>query len=132
MRIPIVTRITQERAAAAQQGKVHSPGVHADAVHAAEIGCAFSHGGEHLVVKVQHIPMDGVEGGCRSIWKTVYVLQAEALAIEGAKHSSAAFRAEIESQDLLGSGHRLDSFLTPSLRYRRRRNCGWKCTAESM
>src|SRR6516165_682068 len=66
---------------------------------------AFAQGGQHLGVKVQHVPMQRIERPHPAIGEAMNDFQAKALAIEQTEDAPAAFGAEVKGKEFLGRGH---------------------------
>ena len=60
---------------------------------------------EHLVVEVEHVPVQGVKNRYRVVSKAVNDLQPQVPAVEMAENGTAALGAEVEGEEFFGGGH---------------------------
>ncbi len=82
MRIAVVAGVAQQRAVAAQQGEIDTPGIDAESVEWAVLARAQPQRLQHLAVQSQGIPMQRVEGAHRPVGEAVNHFQTQLRTIE--------------------------------------------------
>jgi hypothetical protein len=101
VRVAVVARVAEQRAAAAEQGEVDAPRIHPHAIDPLR----GPQGGKDLGVQTEDVPVQGVERPHRAVGEAVDDVERQPLAVERAEHAPAAFGAEVDREQFAGGGH---------------------------
>ena len=127
-RVAVHAGIAQDFAAGGKQGVIDTPGVDANPGQTAvQTGVGVSQPGFQFFPLLEEIPLE--LSGHFSVWirEAVFFLQRQLGAVEGGQNRPAAFRAEIECQEMFRHGFILPNPLRHAMIFPARRDfrrCG--------